>query len=297
MKDILQIKNLTKSYGKARGVSGINLQIEAGTIYGFIGPNGAGKSTTIKCIMNFININEGEIIFDEKKINKKSYRMKEDIGYLPSEINLYEDMKVGQILDYSASFYKTDCTARRQELVRRLEVDESKKIEELSLGNLKKVGIILALMHNPKLVIMDEASSGLDPLMQETFYQILEEEKAKGTTIFFSSHILSEVKRICDRVAIIKEGKIIKIEDMKTLNNMDVVEVTIEARNPEEILSRLNVKTIKQQDDRSVRFIYDDSVNDLIRVISEYNIEKLNIKEVDLEEIFMHYYDNSSAMR
>ena len=190
MESVIKIKDLTKNYGKSRGVKNINLEIEKGTIYGFIGPNGAGKSTTIKCIMNLINKSSGEIHIENTLVNNKNYKIKENIGYLPSEIHLYDNMTVKKMLDYSASFYKKDCSKRREDLVKKLEVDENKKIDELSLGNLKKVGIILALMHEPKVVIMDEATSGLDPLMQEKFYDILEEEKKKGTTIFFSSHIL-----------------------------------------------------------------------------------------------------------
>ena len=227
MESIIKIKNLTKSYGKSRGVENINLEIEKGTIYGFIGPNGAGKSTTIKCIMNFINKNIGDIYINDTVINNKNYKIKEEIGYLPSEIHLYDNLTVKKMLDYSASFYKKDCSKRRKELVEKLEVEENKKIEELSLGNQKKVGIILALMHEPKVVIMDEATSGLDSLMQEKFYEILREEKSKGTTIFFSSHILSEVKRICDKVAIIKEGKIIKIEDMKSFDTTEMLQIKI----------------------------------------------------------------------
>ena len=173
MSNILEIKNLTKSYGKSRGVIDVNLEIEKGTIYGFIGPNGAGKSTTIKCIMNLIKKNSGEVFVDGKLFLKKNNELKNKIGYLPSEIHLYDELKVKEMIKYSESFYKKDCSKRVSELVNKLDIDTNKKIEELSLGNLKKVGIVLALMHEPEIVIMDEASSGLDPLMQEAFYEIV----------------------------------------------------------------------------------------------------------------------------
>lgn len=290
MEKIIEIKQLTKNYGKSRGIENINLEIEKGVIYGFIGPNGAGKSTTIKCIMNFINKNSGEIYIDNKLINNKNYKIKEDIGYLPSEIHLYDNLSVKKMLDYSASFYKKDCSKRRKELVEKLEVDENKKIEELSLGNQKKIGIILALMHEPKIIIMDESTSGLDPLMQEKFYEILEEEKQKGTTIFFSSHILSEVKRICDKVAIIKEGKIINIENINSFNTSEVVEVKLISSQLEEIIKELKIEKIKEKKENELKFIYHGEINKLIKAISKYRVSKILIEELDLEEIFMHYY-------
>lgn len=290
MSNMIKIKNLTKNYGKARGIENINIEIERGTIYGFIGPNGAGKSTTIKCMMNFIHKNTGEVYIDNELVNNKNYKMKAEIGYLPSEIHLYDNLTVKKMLDYSASFYTKDCSKRRKELVTALEVEEDKKIEELSLGNMKKVGIILALMHEPKVVIMDEATSGLDPLMQEKFYEILLEEKQKGTTIFFSSHILSEVKRICDKVAIIKEGHIIKIEDMNSFHASEMVQVEIVSNQVKEIIEKLAIKNGTIEKENEAKFIYEGNMNEFTKVISNYNISKLFIKELDLEDIFMHYY-------
>lgn len=204
IKKILEIQNLTKYYGKILGVENIALQLEEGEIFGFIGPNGAGKSTTIRSIMNLINKTSGKVLIENKEFNKENIEIKEKIGYLPSEINLYDDLTVKEMLDYHESFYKKDIHKRRAELVKKFELDEKKKIEDLSLGNLKKVGIILAFMHEPKLLILDEPTSGLDPIMQNIFYDLLKEEKAKGNTIFYSTHILNEVPKICDRVGVIK---------------------------------------------------------------------------------------------
>lgn len=289
MNNILEVKKLTKNYGKSRGVSDVNLEIEKGTIYGFIGPNGAGKSTTIKCIMNLINKNSGEVFIDGKLFLKKNNGLKKKIGYLPSEINLYDGLKVKEMIKYSESFYKKDCSKRISELVNRLDIDVNKKIEELSLGNLKKVGIVLALMHEPEIVIMDEASSGLDPLMQEAFYEILLEEKKKGTTIFFSSHILSEIKRICDKVAIIKEGKIINIDDMNNFEDSDALRIKITSDYNEDILKELGLSedNIKKG---VLEFVYKEDINNLMKILSKYNIKKLLIEELDIEEIFIHYY-------
>ena len=289
MNNILEVKNLTKNYGKSRGVIDVNLEIEKGTIYGFIGPNGAGKSTTIKCIMNLINKNSGEVFIDGKLFLKKNNELKNKIGYLPSEIHLYDELKVKEMIKYSESFYKKDCSKRVSELVNKLDIDTNKKIEELSLGNLKKLGIVLALMHEPEIVIMDEASSGLDPLMQEAFYEILLEEKKKGTTIFFSSHILSEIKRICDKVAIIKEGKIINIDDMNNIEDSDVVRIKITSDYNKDIVKELKLSedSIKNE---TLEFIYKDDINNLMKILSKYNIKKLLIEELDIEEIFIHYY-------
>lgn len=289
MSNILEIKNLTKNYGKSRGVIDVNLEIEKGTIYGFIGPNGAGKSTTIKCIMNLINKNSGEVFVDGKLFLKKNNELKNKIGYLPSEIHLYDELKVKEMIKYSESFYKKDCSKRVSELVDKLDLDINKKIEELSLGNLKKVGIVLALMHEPEIVIMDEATSGLDPLMQEAFYEILIEEKKKGTTIFFSSHILSEIKRICDKVAIIKDGKIINVDDMNNIEDSDVVRIKITSDYNEDILKELGLPedSIKKG---VLEFVYKEDINNLMKILSKYNIKKILIEELDIEEIFIHYY-------
>ena len=290
MENAIEIKNLTKNYGRQRGIENINLEIPKGIVYGFIGPNGAGKSTTIKCIMNMIRKNSGEIIINGKKVENKNYEVKQEIGYLPSEIHLYEDLTVKKLLKYSASFYKKDCTQKTEKLVKRLEIDINKKIEELSLGNLKKVGITLALMHDPQFIIMDEATSGLDPLMQEEFYKILEEEKSEGKTIFFSSHILNEVKRICDKVAIIKEGKIVKIEDIESLEDTNIIKVKIEAEEIEKLEKELEIEKVITKQENKIEFLYSKEINSLIEKISKYKISKLLIQEIDMEEIFMHYY-------
>lgn len=214
----LEVKSLTKYYQDILGVENLNFSLESGEVFGFIGPNGAGKSTTIRTIMNLINKTEGTILINGKEIDKNDLELKEMIGYLPSEIHLYDDLTVGEMLDYHESFYRKNIHKKRVELVKRLKLDEKKKIEDLSLGNTKKLGIALALMHEPKLLILDEATSGLDPVMQQEFFKILKEEKEKGTTIFYSTHILSEVSKICDRVGIIKDGHLLKIESMEELH-------------------------------------------------------------------------------
>lgn len=289
MKVLLEIKNLTKYYGKVLGVKDLSLDLYEGEIFGFIGPNGAGKSTTIRSIMNIINKTDGSVLLNGEVLDKDNTSLKELIGYLPSEIHLYEDLTVKSMLDYHESFYKKNCHKRRLELVKRLKLDESKKIEELSLGNLKKVGIILAFMHEPKLLILDEPTSGLDPIMQQIFYDLLKEEKEKGATIFYSTHILSEISKICDRVGIIKEGKLLTIETVEELQQKNLTFVTIKSKDIVKIIKDLKLD-VKANDDNVIRFKNEISSDKIINILAKYKIDKLLIEEATLEDIFLHYY-------
>ena len=221
MEKILEIKKLKKYYGNTRGVEDVSLTLNKGDIYGFIGPNGAGKSTTIRTIMGLINKTSGNIFIKGKELDKDDIETKKIIGYLPSEINLYDDMTVKELFDYHESFYDFDISKKRKELVKTLKIDESKKIESLSLGNLKKVGITLALMHNPEILILDEPTSGLDPLMQQVFINFIVEEKKRGKTILLSSHIFAEVEATCDMISIIKDGKHVSSFNAEEVKKID----------------------------------------------------------------------------
>ncbi len=289
MNKILEIKNLTKYYGKTLAVDNLSLDLIEGETFGFIGPNGAGKSTTIRSIMNLINKTKGEVIFNGEKLTKDNLELKKQIGYLPSEIFLYDDLTVKEMLDYHESFYDKDLTKRRHDLVTRLELDENKKIEELSFGNLKKVGIVLAFMHEPKLLILDEPTSGLDPIMQQTFYELLKEENKKGTTIFYSTHILSEISKICNRVGIIKEGKLLNIESIKELHKKNLNYVTITSKDINNIIEDLNLEDITIEDN-TIKFKNTLTTDKLIKILSNYKIDNLLIEEATLEDIFLHYY-------
>lgn len=287
--NILEIKNLTKYYGNVLGVKDLSLSLKEGEIFGFIGPNGAGKSTTIRSIMNLINKNDGEILINGKAFDKDDIELKRIIGYLPSEIHLYEDLTVKEMLDYHEQFYKKKIHKRRVELVKKLKLDESKKIEELSLGNSKKLGIVLAFMHEPKILILDEPTSGLDPIMQQTFYDLLKEEKKKGTTIFYSTHILSEVSKLCDRVAIIKDGRLLKIETIEELYSKNFNIVTLESKDIDKIIDKLKIDIISKNDS-SIKFKNHLEVDLLIKELSNFKIDKILIEEATLEDIFLHYY-------
>ena len=285
-KNILEIQNLTKYYGKVKGVENLSLKLEEGEIFGFIGPNGAGKSTTIRSIMNLINKTSGKVLIGNEEFNKDNIKLKEKIGYLPSEIYLYDDLTVKEMLDYHESFYKKNIHNRRIELVKRLELDEKKKIEDLSLGNLKKLGIILAFMHEPKLLILDEPTSGLDPIMQNVFYDLLKE---KGNTVFYSTHILNEVSKICDRVGIIKEGKLIKVERIEDLFKKSLTIVTITSEQSKEIKEDLKVNVILEEGN-TIKFGNNLLPDELIKKVSKYRIDKILIEEATIEDMFLHYY-------
>ncbi len=213
----IETTDLTKYYGKARGIIDVNLKVEEGQLYGFIGPNGAGKSTTIRTLLALIHPTSGSATIFGKDVITHAKEIHQEIGYLPSEVFYYDNMKVKELLNYSASFYKKDCSKRIKELAARLDLDLNKKIDDLSYGNKKKVGIIQGLLHSPQLILLDEPTSGLDPLMQNIFFDILAEENKRGATVLFSSHILSEVQKLCDRVAIIKDGKIVKIDSVQNM--------------------------------------------------------------------------------
>lgn len=292
-KKVLEIENLTKYYGSVLGAQDINITLNEGEVFGFIGPNGAGKSTTIRAIMGLLNKTEGKVKFYGKELKSNDISSKEMIGYLPGEIHLYDDLKVKQLLNFHESYFKNNknINKRRKELVKKLELDEERKIEDLSLGNYKKLGIVLALMHEPKLIILDEPTSGLDPIMQNVFYELILEEKKKGNTVFYSTHILNEISKVCDRVGIIKDGELLKIETVKELKEKNLSLVTIESKDIDKI-----IKDLKIQDDlmiktkNSIKFKNHESIDNLIKILSKHKIDKMLIEEPTLDEIFLHYY-------
>ncbi|MFT9596395.1 ABC transporter ATP-binding protein [Mesobacillus sp.] len=290
--NVIEIKNLTKMYGKARGIEEVSFNVKEGEIFGFIGPNGAGKSTTIRTLLSLIYPTSGSATIFGKDIITAAPEIKRDIGYLPSEVFYYDNMKVMDLLKYSASFYKKDCTKRIKELAEIMELDITKKIDDLSLGNKKKVGIVQGLLHEPKLIILDEPTSGLDPLMQQKFFDLLEKEIKKGATILFSSHILSEVQRLCDRVAIIKDGRIVTVEKISTLKENTYKKFKIETNS---VIDKniFNIDGVNQleQDGGTVSFLFRGNINSIMKKIAEIEIANLWVEEPDLEEIFMHYYE------
>nr|WP_300005047.1 ABC transporter ATP-binding protein [Tissierella sp.] len=288
---IIETKNLSKYYGKAKGIEGVNISVEEGEIFGFIGPNGAGKSTTIRLLLNLIYPTSGQALLFGKDAVQHGPELRRDIGYLPSEIFYYDKMKVKELLDYSASFYKKDCSKRIKELSDLMELDLNRKIEDLSYGNKKKVGIVQGLLHEPKLIILDEPTGGLDPLMQQKFFQLMREENHKGATIFFSSHILGEVQELCNRVAIIRDGSIIETADIKTLRENNYKKIALVGRDLNPKALELSGVTQLVKEEEIVRFFYKGDINLVLKAISHLDLSDISIEEPTLEEIFMHYYE------
>lgn len=284
----IQTTNLTKYYGKARGIIDLSLSVEQGEFFGFIGPNGAGKSTTIRTLLGLIAPTSGEARFFEKDIVKDHISVLEQIGYLPSEAVFYPGMRVRDILKLSADLRKKDCAEEAKKLCDRLQLDSSRKVDELSFGNRKKVGIVCALQSNPELLILDEPTSGLDPLMQREFFEILKERNRRGTTVFLSSHVLSEIQRNCTRAAIIREGRLIACDSVEQLSQSNAKRISIHGKVD---LSGLDGIRDKKEGEDSVSFLYTGDINKLLRILSAGQLSDISISEPDLEEIFLHYYE------
>jgi ABC-2 type transport system ATP-binding protein len=288
---IIEVDHLTKYYGKSRGIVDVSFNVEEGEIFGFIGPNGAGKSTTIRLLLSLIYPTSGSAKIFGKDCIEFGPELRQDIGYLPSEVFYYEGMRVLELLEYSASFYKRDCSQRLHELAEIMELDLKRRIDDLSYGNKKKVGIVQGLLHSPKLLLLDEPTSGLDPLMQRKFFDLVREENKKGVTVFFSSHILGEVQRLCSRVAIIKEGSVIETQDIKTLQRDNYKKIRIEAPGLDERRFAIDGVMNLQKDDGAVHFFFKGNINKMMDIISQQPITDVTIEEPTLEEIFMHYYE------
>lgn len=299
MKLAITTSNLTKHYGKSRGIENISLEVKEGEIFGFIGPNGAGKSTTIRTLLGLIKPTSGSAEIFGQDIAKAGPSIRQDIGYLPSEVFYYDNMRVKDLLHYSASFYnkpKREIEDRMIQLAKLLDLDLNKKIDDLSFGNKKKVGIVQGLQHSPKLIILDEPTGGLDPLMQQTFFELLRNENKRGATILFSSHILSEVQKLCDRVAIIKDGRLVNVESISSLRENSYARVRAELAAPAAAslfklagISNLSVKG------KTVSFLYRGDVNTITKLLAKLSLTSAWIEEPELEEIFMHYYKTEES--
>lgn len=290
---IIQTENLTKYYGKARGIIDMNLSVEAGDIFGFIGPNGAGKSTTIRILLGLISPTSGDARIFEQDILKNHIEILSRIGYMPSEAMFYHGMRVEDVLRLSASLHGKNCLAEAHHLCERFKLDTKKKVEELSLGNRKKVSIVCAFMHQPDLYILDEPTSGLDPLMQKAFFELIHERNRQGATIFLSSHILSEIQHHCKNAAIIREGCLIACDSVEKLTNTKARCITLHGISSPPRLE--NLKNISCTEN-SVSFLYDGNMKVLIAELNQMPVTDITITEPELEEIFLHYYTKEADL-
>lgn len=272
MKNVIEINNLTKNYGKHRGVSQVSFSVEQGDIFGFLGPNGAGKSTTIRSMLGLIQFESGSIHILGEDLKKNKESILSEIGYMPSEAMFYPSMKVRDVIKMAADVRKKDCGEEAEKLCERLQVDLDKKISDLSLGNRKKVSIVCAMQHKPKLFVFDEPTSGLDPLMQTEFFELIQEYVKEGATCMLSTHVLSEIKRYCKTVAIMKEGKLQCVDSVANL-------------------TKTNAKRIRMvRDGLHEDFIFKGDLNNLVNELAGHNITDILIEEPSLDEIFMHFY-------
>jgi ABC-2 type transport system ATP-binding protein len=297
---VIETTGLTKFYGKARGIEDVTLSIDEGEIFGFIGPNGAGKSTTIRLLLNLIFPTGGTARIFGLDIIKDTKRIKQSIGYVPAEATAYSAMTVGDFLDYSGRFYSSSgIKERKVKLAELLELDLKRKVADLSTGNRRKVAIVQSLIHSPKLLILDEPTSGLDPLMQSRFFDLIREENKNGVTIFYSSHVLSEIQKLCGRVAIIREGKIIKQEEIETLrrNQLRRVKVVFSVNKAQNLARAEGISGYETEDDITARFMFSGSIDELLNLLAGQEISDLTIEEPALEEIFLHYYNQNSARK
>jgi len=289
---IIQTKNLTKYYGKTLGCKNLNLSIKEGEVFGFLGPNGAGKTTTIRLLLDLIRPTKGSAKIFNKDVRKDSIKIKENIGNLPGDASMYGKMRGIDFLNYLERFHKNNRSNYKLELANKLDLDLKRKIKNHSKGNRQKLGVIQALMSKPKLIIFDEPTTSLDPLIQQKFYKIILDLKKKGHTIFFSSHILSEVEKICDRVGIIREGEIVAIKSIPELRKEKIHYLRVllkEKVSPEEFEKLKGVIKVEEENKHLV-ITYKGNINALIKKLAKYTISDLGFKETNLESIFLDYY-------
>ena len=288
----IETNRLTKFYGKARGIVNLSLTVEEGEFFGFIGPNGAGKSTTIRTLLGLLRPTEGSASVLGMDILRDREAILSQVGYLPSESVFYPGLRVKEVLRLSANLRKRDCREEAEALCRRLELDPNRRVEELSFGNRKKVAIVCALQHKPRLCILDEPTSGLDPLMQKEFFSILKERSAQGTTVFLSSHVLSEIQRNCTRAAIIREGSLIACDTVEALSRTNARRVHLQGTADLSLLP--GVRDV-QRAENALSFLYSGDIHTLLLFLAGQPIADLTISEPDLEEIFLHYYLDGGA--
>ena len=291
----IETEGLTKYYGEDRGIIDVNLKINEGEIFGFIGPNGSGKTTTIRLFLSLLFPTSGSGKIFNYDIAKDGPRIKKIVGFIPTEVHYYESMTVKELIEYSARFYKISLDHRCDQLVDALDLDLSRKIVELSMGNKKKVAVVQSLIHKPRLLILDEPTSGLDPLIQNHLFDILNEQNEKGTTIFFSSHVLSDVEKFCHRVAFIKDGRIIIENDINSLKEKLLSRIAFRLKEgTDDITLQTPGVILLEKNKNGASFLYQGEIPILLKELSELPVEKITITEPDLEEVFMNYYEGNS---
>lgn len=285
--DAIKTYSLTKYYGEQRGIEDATLTVKEGDFFGFIGPNGAGKSTLIRTLLGLISKTSGRAEIFGRDIEEHKIDNLRDIGYLPADVSFYNGMKVRDVLSFSAKMRGIDCQEEAKRLCERLDLDVNRSVDELSLGNKKKVGIVCALQHKPRLYVLDEPTSGLDPLMQKEFFNILKERNEEGATVFLSSHVLSEIKKYCKSAAIIREGRILLCDSVENLGHTGVKKVSVKGASSAPSIDGISDLRV---DADSLSFLYSGDVGALLTSLASTGLTDVNITDPELDEIFMNYY-------
>jgi ABC-2 type transport system ATP-binding protein len=291
---IIETRDLSKTYGrgKAPALSGLNLTVNQGEIFGYLGPNGAGKSTTIRILMDLIRPTTGSAKLFGKDAQADSLSLRARIGFMPGDMNLWTDYTGRGVVEYFSRIRGGNYTANLQKLTTRLDLDLSKRIREYSTGNKRKLGLVLALMHEPELLVLDEPTSGLDPLVQQTFNELMREQRAAGRTVFLSSHVLSEVQAICDRVAILRDGELKAVESVEKLVHTDFrwVTVTFGQSASASVVAGIEGISHATVEGNVLRVRLAGDFDPLLRAISALDVVDIHVAEPSLEEIFLAYY-------
>ncbi|MFM2375506.1 MAG: hypothetical protein RLZZ165_603 [Bacteroidota bacterium] len=291
MNAAIEMSGVTKSYRRNPALDALSLKVQEGEIYGFIGPNGAGKSTAIRLMLNFIRAQAGTISVLGLDPRTEDVAIKRMTGYVAGEAFLYADMRVGDLLQFTQHFHRISVPARVKLLVDTLEIDVHKRFEMLSFGNRKKVAIACALLHSPRLLILDEPSNGLDPVIRGNLYDLLRAEQRRGATIFFSSHVLAEVRAVCTRIGLIKQGRLIKETDTASFTHIGYSKVSLKTSEGVSLEALAGVSGL-QRDGDTCRFMYAGKPDPLIRLLSQVSVSELQIEEPDLETVFKHYFND-----
>lgn len=288
--NVIETKNLTKYYGEIKGVENLTFSVKKGEIFGFLGPNGAGKTTMIRTLLGYLNKTGGDAFVFGKNIDDNIVEIKREVGYIPGDFNVYGHMTGKQFLDYFSSLRHRKMTLL-DELLKMFDLPLDRKVKGYSKGMKQMLGIIQAFMDDPEIVIMDEPTSGLDPLLQQRFYDFLHKQKKKGKTMFFSSHILSEVDKICDRVAIIKEGELVALEDIDTLKSKSGKKIRLKIKESADTFKGPKKMIVKNG---WIEFTTTENIDRWIKEFSKYTIIDLEINDFSIEDIFIHYYEGGA---
>lgn len=291
----IDIRNLRKYYGKARGVENVSLTVRRGEVFGFLGPNGAGKSTTIRTILDYIRPTSGTVRVNGMDPRKQGARVRRSVGYLPSDFGTYKWMSAEKYLRTLLAMMGHTGPDRIPELAERFQLDLARRIKDFSRGNRQKVGLVGAFMHSPEVIILDEPTTGLDPLMQQEFYRLVLGEKKAGRTVFLSSHILNEVEAICDRVGIIREGEMIVIEKMSTFKNKTGKIMTVKFSSKAPLEDFLGLDGVSEAhsdpgDETVLNMTVASDIDGVVKALAKSKIEQMEFREASLEHLFLHFY-------